>query len=67
MTDLLEILGMHKWGKWEQYEVTLPARRISKNYVLCEAVQRRQRNQCEKCGKVVDQEIYTTPARDPGR
>jgi hypothetical protein len=50
---------IHKWGKWEQYEVTQPARQITKRWGLCAAIEYRQRKTCSKCGKVNDELIST--------
>jgi hypothetical protein len=48
---------IHKWGKWEQYEVPSPARRITNKWGLCAAIEKRQRKLCQKCGKVKDELI----------
>lgn len=50
---------IHKWGKWKEYDVFLPARRLTKKWVLCQAVEKRQRKVCEKCGKIKDEWIGT--------
>lgn len=47
----------HKWEKWEQYEVNIPARRLTKSYGLCASRESRQRKRCMKCGKVKDELI----------
>ena len=50
---------IHKWGKWEQYEVRLPFRRITSKWGLCAAIEQRQRRRCQKCGKAKDETIHT--------
>ena len=44
----------HRWSKWMQYSVNIPARHITKNWGLAPAVEYRQSRVCEKCGKVKD-------------
>ena len=49
----------HKWGKWVQYELRLPARRLCGDWVLLAAIESRQKKTCLKCGKVKDALIKT--------
>jgi len=50
---------IHEWEKWEQYEITIPERRITKSWGLCAVKEYRQRKKCKKCGKVKDEIINT--------
>lgn len=50
----------HKWEKWEQYEIEIPERRLTKNWGLCAVTETRQRRRCSKCGKVKDELIHQT-------
>lgn len=50
---------MHKWGKWQEYSLNLPARQITKKWALAAAIEQRQRKVCQKCGKVKDELITT--------
>lgn len=50
---------MHKWGKWEQYTENSPARQLTKKWMLCAAIEHRQRKTCHKCGKVKDELVRT--------
>ena len=47
----------HKWGKWEQYEIEVPERRLTQRWVLSAAIEYRQKRKCLKCGKVRDELI----------
>ena len=42
----------HKWGKWEQYDVTTPRVILTKNWALEKATDHMQKKKCNKCGKV---------------
>jgi hypothetical protein len=50
----------HKWGKWEQYDVIIPPRILSKQWRLSGATEHRQKKKCEKCGKIKDAYIGIT-------
>jgi hypothetical protein len=45
---------LHKWGKWQGYTLKIPARQITKKWMLSAAIEQRQRAICQKCGKVKD-------------
>lgn len=47
----------HRWEKGEQFEVVIPKRRVTENFVLCVIKEYRQRRRCSKCGKVVEEVI----------
>lgn len=47
----------HKWGRWSEYSIYLPARQITKKWMLLPATERRQRKACKRCGKVKDELI----------
>lgn len=48
---------IHKWGKWQEYTVNVPARQITKKWMLCAATEKRQKKVCQKCGMVKDELI----------
>lgn len=56
----------HKWGKWDNYTLRLPARQISKNYMLSPAIEYGQARVCERCNKlqrVMDRIVCTEETR----
>lgn len=53
----------HSYGPWRQYKITLPMRRLFRNWALAEAVEVRQETRCLVCGKVKDEHIRTDLVR----
>lgn len=47
----------HRWGRWIQYTVQLPARTLTRNWWLMPATEIRQMRTCKCCGKVRDELI----------
>lgn len=41
----------HRYGKWRQYEVHVPARPLTKNWGLCAAIEYRQKRFAKNAGK----------------
>lgn len=50
----------HKWGKWEQYDVVLPERRLSGSWVISGATDHMMKKTCSRCGKVKQEKLGQT-------
>ena len=47
----------HDWRNWEQYEVNLPARQVTKKWGLSAAKETRQKRTCIDCGTMQDKYV----------
>ena len=47
----------HKWGKWEQYELSVPASQVTKNMYIPAYVEIRQERVCTVCNKMQDKYV----------
>ena len=50
----------HKWGKWEQFDIDVPERLLTKNWMLSGSTKHMQNRVCEKCGKQQQEKIGET-------
>ena len=50
----------HKWGKWYQYDVTIPEKRFSEKWALSSVIEHNQKRVCVKCGKEQRETVGTT-------